>query len=661
MKKHILYIVVVAGILSIFSASSTFADNVDYSVTIEPSLTLTIPSSSVVLGLDPASKTYDSKSFPVSVATNNITGYKLSVSTTGDITDLTRDISSDTTTLPTYTIPTLDSGSSYAAPSDFPANKWGYKKDSGNYIPFSSPTPLLENTTATNGDTTTLSFASKIDYTLASGAYKTTLIFTATTNPMVNYMQDLNPALCTTTPMTVVDKRDNKEYTIARLADGQCWMISNLNLAGDTTLNASDSDVPTDNYFTLPASSATGFSSDTVAYVYNTGNETTSQTDCTSTQPCNSYYSWLAATAGGKDTTGAVVTGAGYNAAYSICPRGWRLPTVTTSNAPAHTSPNWKTGDYYKLATAYGANLESQYYYQGGATFGPGTIPNFLFAGGEVNGGFYEGGSRGRYWSSTANSYTKAENILIWATGVEINSDGYGGRRSGFSVRCLLNDPRTISDITTMQEMNPQIAAKMNNGDTATLKDSRDGQDYTIAKINGNVWMTQNLRYQGDTVGSTSTTTSWIMKSATSNISANKTMTMTDLTAGNSYDVARYHDSGNTSTGVWYNYAAASAMSIIGSTNSIEATESVCPTGWRLPSSSEFNKILSYASIFNPITDGNYWGGTLNNPDQGVWWSSTAVNGINRYALVYRNNSLSVSYFGDDYRYGGHYIRCIAK
>ena len=527
----------------------------------------------------------------------------------------------------------------------------------------------MKRDTAINHDETELTFASKIDYLQPAGAYNTTLQFNIVANPLVQYMQDLNPALCTTTPMTVVDNRDNKEYTIARLADGQCWMTSDLNLAGGTTLNASDSDVPTDNYFTLPASSATGFSSDTVAYVYNTGNETTSQADCTSNQPCNSYYSWLAATAGGKDTTGAVVTGAGYNAAYSICPRGWRLPTVTTSNAPAYTSPNWKTGDYYKLATAYGANLESQYYYQGGATFGPGTIPNFLFAGGEVNGGFYEGGSRGRYWSSTANSSTKAENILIWATGVEINSDGYGGRRSGFSVRCLFNDPRTISDITTMQEMNPQIAAKMNNGDTATLRDTRDNQDYTIAKINGNVWMTQNLRYQGDTVGSTSTTSTWYLKSATSNVSTDTTMTMTDLTAGNTYDVARYHvatsdqvPSGASYTaedmGVWYNYAAASAMTITGSSNTNAQVYDICPKGWRLPINTEQSGITSYASAYSPVAGGYYNNGTLSSTGYGHWWSSTSYSVANRYRLGWDGSSL---YTSNNNRNYGFYVRCIAK
>ena len=67
-------------------------------------------------------------------------------------------------------------------------NKWGYKNGlaSSNYLPFTSPaSPILSNTTATNGDTTTLRFAAKIDYNQPAGTYNTELIFTATANPIV--------------------------------------------------------------------------------------------------------------------------------------------------------------------------------------------------------------------------------------------------------------------------------------------------------------------------------------------------------------------------------------------------------------------------------------------------------------------------------------------
>ena len=270
------------------------------------------------------------------------------------------------------------------------------------------------------------------------------------------------PTMCATdAPLTVTDSRDGQSYTVQRLADGKCWMTSNLNLAGGTALYSDDSNVPTTDYtkasgnayYTLPASQtitsgtslpSSAFSDNSTAYVFNTGNKTTSQSDCTSSKPCNSYYSWLAATAGGKDASGSAVTSNGYNTAYSICPKGWRLPTATTSNARAQSNNNWKTGDLYALATAYGANLKSSYYGNSGTFYNnvnggnaAGKAPVYLLLAGRYkSGSFYDGGSYGAYWSATsssiANGYT-----LAFTSGTVRSADSYC-RRYGFSVRCVL-------------------------------------------------------------------------------------------------------------------------------------------------------------------------------------------------------------------------------
>lgn len=199
--------------------------------------------------------------------------------------------------------------------------------------------------------------------------------------------------------------------------------------------------------------------------------------------------------------------------------------------------------------------------------------------------------------------------------------------------------------------------------------DVRDGEQYTIVKFDdGNCWMTQNLRYQGDTVGSTSTTTSWVMKSATSNISEDTTMTMADLTAGNSYDVAEYHvatsdqvPSGASYTaedmGVWYNYAAASAMTITGSSNENPQTYDICPKGWRLPTNSEQSGITSYSSAYSPVAGGTYYSGTLGgSTGNGYWWSSTSGGMAARYYLYWNGSSLITGNAG---LFSGFYVRCI--
>ena len=71
---------------------------------------------------------------------------------------------------------------------------------------------------------------------------------------------------------TVKDKRDQQDYTIAKLADNKYWMVENLNLAGGTALSSTDTDfestytLPTTDGWTtnngklvLPASSTSGF------------------------------------------------------------------------------------------------------------------------------------------------------------------------------------------------------------------------------------------------------------------------------------------------------------------------------------------------------------------------------------------------------------------
>ena len=665
LKKIPLYIIY-SILFGVFISNPVFADTVDYNVNVAPSLKLTIPSSSIVLNLNPPTKTFDSEDFTVEVGTNNQTGYTLTLSTPNDDTFLNRDSSSDGVSAKLYT---LDTGT--YTETTFTPDKWGYSINSNTaipstitsgFVPFQSGNTLMESSTAVNHDETELTFAAKIDYLQPAGSYATDLIFNLVANPLVNYMQDLDPSLCTTTPQTVVDKRDNQEYIIqrlqdgncwmmtnlnlgaidlttdltsentnlsttitaagfngwkkttgtqtylageyipvpgdgspsgtpygtlynycaisagtictnsysgnvqydicpagwrlptggpsgefqnlynqpayndyvkmrasiadggaafnlagtfyntpavnvgdggdyasstmasstnvylfgirptsvipyydyartfgrsvrcilnetmqnfnsssmaagevrslmdtrdgkkykvAKLADGQVWMVSNLNLAGGTTLNASDSDVPTDNYYTLPASSSSGFSSETTAYVYNTGNETTTQTSSAN----NSYYSWLAAVAGNQ--TG--VSGNGNDAPYSICPKGWRLPkSGDQSETSATSTTGYKKGDFYKLATAYGANLESSYY-QNSAVFynnaGPGNLPNLLLAGYYDSSTFYYGGAGGFYWSSSSNSSTRAYNLNFDTS--HMSSADNSGRRNGLSVRCV--------------------------------------------------------------------------------------------------------------------------------------------------------------------------------------------------------------------------------
>ncbi len=141
-----------------------------------------------------------------------------------------------------------------------------------------------------------------------------------------------------------------------------------------------------------------------------------------------------------------------------------------------------------------------------------------------------------------------------------------------------------LDDVTYMQDLTATQCSGSYDGATATLRDRRDNNAYTIAKINGNCWMTQNLRLSG---GRTLT-------SADSNVASSWYFPNTSLTSGDTYTEARSTISSNTSYGGYYNYCAASAGSVCARTE-MDATQSICPKGWRLPTLNEMSGI-SYGS-----------------------------------------------------------------
>lgn len=390
---------------------------------------------------------------------------------------------------------------------------------------------------------------------------------------------------------TIFDSRDNKIYTIAKLKDGEIWMTSNLNLAGGTVLNTGDSDVPTDNYYTLPASSTSGFSG-----VYNSGNETTNQADCTASQPCNSYYSWVIATAGGRDASGNNITGR-RNAAYSICPKGWRLPTAGADDVAGINSKWWKTGDFYELATTYGVNLEDAAHQSTSVFYnnaGPGTVPNFLLAGTYGSTGLTGGGNTGIYWSSTARSTSDAYGLYLSSSSIT-SASGDVSRALGHPVRCVLDrDPIAENNITTMQDFGSLTAEEkadvvrlMKEEKVYVLKDSRDDKIYNISKLNdGQVWMTSNLNLTSETV----------LNASDSDVPEDNYFTLpASSPAGFDDDTQAYvYNSGNGTAdqadcnasqpcNSYYSWTAATAGSGNNLSSYNNAAYSICPKGWRLP------------------------------------------------------------------------------
>ena len=202
-----------------------------------------------------------------------------------------------------------------------------------------------------------------------------------------------------------------------------------------------------------------------------------------------------------------------------------------------------------------------------------------------------------------------------------------------------------------MQDVTAEICASTAEGTKATLTDRRDNNTYAVAKINGNCWMTQNLRLSGGRK----------LTSADSNVTRDYTLPSTQL-AGNSesYTAPQTTISSNTSYGGYYNFCAASAGTVCSQTY-VDASQSICPAGWTLPTRTQFDAIAgdsSYSSAFSPVYSGFYNLGSLGNTGAaGSWWSANAYSSGYQYNLFYNSGSLYTSNYND--KRLGFSVRCV--
>lgn len=212
---------------------------------------------------------------------------------------------------------------------------------------------------------------------------------------------------------------------------------------------------------------------------------------------------------------------------------------------------------------------------------------------------------------------------------------------------------RTLTNRGSMQNFTASQCQSYASSDPVLVTDSRDNNTYAVRYINGNCWMTQNLRLSG---GRTLT-------SANSNVASswyfpNNSLKTGDANyIGNSYTEAGFTIDSNTSYGGYYNFCAASAGTVCSDT--VAHTYDICPKGWRLPTRSEQSGIAgtSYVSAFSPVYSRYYYDGSLYTAgSDGDWWSSTALLSNYQYRLRYRSGSLDTYYL---YKYFGISVRCI--
>ena len=255
----------------------------------------------------------------------------------------------------------------------------------------------------------------------------------------LTYMQDMTPEICanTTTPArtaanadtdgshdgdtnyvpqtTLTDSRDNKEYMVRKLADGNCWMSEDLKLnlgtysAPVTVKRAQYNSTYTEDW------TPTGTGGSNAAEPMNSNTKTPAPNG-------NYYYSWYAATAG-SGTSAQTNT----EAEYSICPSGWKLPANYTIST---------TKSYGSMTNAYGLTTNGA----NNTTTNTSTFEafplSFARTGYYNSGSPYYVGTYGLYWSSPAYSDATYAYYLFYGASYTYpqNDDG---KYIGFTVRCV--------------------------------------------------------------------------------------------------------------------------------------------------------------------------------------------------------------------------------
>ncbi|MCR5832495.1 MAG: InlB B-repeat-containing protein [Candidatus Saccharibacteria bacterium] len=225
--------------------------------------------------------------------------------------------------------------------------------------------------------------------------------------------------------MELIDTRDNSIYTVAKLADGKCWMTENMRLdfsALEEDISAENTNNPTNAFMsaanTRPNSSSswcTGWDASCLDQVtYNSDN-----LNNISDIKYGIYYNWYTATAGNgtSNTTYGSISG-------DLCPAGWHITTGGYNDSGDFATLNniLNGGDTGEAASV---NLRS-------------SPNNFTLSGYYYDTSVRDRGEYGYLWTSTPDGSGYAYHIYLSNTYLSTGSWD-ANKYYGYPIRCLKN------------------------------------------------------------------------------------------------------------------------------------------------------------------------------------------------------------------------------
>lgn len=290
-------------------------------VTVNPSISVAMDSSVSMETTPNANGAVTSGNANLRVTTNSTDGFRVLLNGANGKVNLTSTNPQNSSMIANATEP--------STLANLAANTWAYHigqsapNSSSIFYPIpSSSTEIASTDTSNETQNYILSFGTKITPALPADSYSSSVIISAIANPVdnrnlrsISTMQEVTPEICARTPYgeegatTLRDARDGKNYGVIRLADGNCWMREDLNLALSTsqTLTPNDSDISSN---WTPS--------------YNTVNVSETPTlDLTKGDPNpeSRALSW--------DFSGIYYQ---IEVTNKICPKGWSLPDAQTSD-----------------------------------------------------------------------------------------------------------------------------------------------------------------------------------------------------------------------------------------------------------------------------------------------------------------------------------------
>ena len=421
-------IAAISGIGVSNTSALTYQKSTDVKFTINPSVSITLSSSDLVINDLAPNSNADSNIINVKVESNNSTGYTLKSSVGNSTTYNTDALIHDSDNNASFT--------NLSAIGSLSAGKWGYSFSTdngttwyGGYdyneqlvtgyggLPLYNATPAsLINTSTQAESNIKFKIGAYATDMQASGEYNNVVNFVATVNPAPSklYMQDFTLADCQQNVglngnpanvgdvITVYDRRDDSDYTV-RYINNACWMTQNLRITG--TISATDSN------FTSPASFNTaaggdlrGSSATYTAAQSHLADSTDVEASASAadgpytTDQLGAWYNYCAASAG-EVCQGSTAQ----SATQDICPAGWMLPTYDSFGGMAVASK-------VSFVPIYGGN-----YY---------------------NGSLGNATTNGYWWSSTMHSSSPGYQYLLYYSNGSMYPSYYS-KQNGYYVRCM--------------------------------------------------------------------------------------------------------------------------------------------------------------------------------------------------------------------------------